>query len=330
MEGRNADLSALTKEELMEKINELNARIEELTTPPRNDWHSWFYILLNIVLHRFKKDRVKIDREVILGSMPPRADFIVVEEGEIIDLGLDVFKFFKKFNIIEFKNPEDELSESILWKVVGYAGFYIDRFDAKADDVTLTLFRGAKPVKMFKELDGFVTQDTENDIKGIYRIENWKVGFPIQIVVTTELEGDEYAAFRAISKKPRIDDIELIMGMAEQETDPEVKALLRQFLEMLSKLDSETIEEMNRRKPEMARTWRDIFGVDQEISDAVSSAVSSARADERATTTRTNLFTYVQEGGMSIDFAARKANMTTDQFRQQMDEYNRTHNLQTV
>ncbi len=164
----NTDLSSLTKaelidhlkkmetdrDELIEKINELNSKIEELTTPPHNDWHSWFYILLNIVLHRFKKDRVKIDREVVLGAMPPRADFIVVEEGEIIDLGLDVFKFFRKFNIIEFKNPDDELSESILWKVVGYAGFYIDHFDAKAEDITLTLFRGAKPAKMFKELSG--------------------------------------------------------------------------------------------------------------------------------------------------------------------------------
>ena len=238
--------------------------------------------------------------------MPPRADFIVVEEGEIIDLGLDVFKFFRKFNIIEFKNPDDELSESILWKVVGYAGFYIYHFDAKADDITLTLFRGAKPIKMFKELDGFVTA---NKTKGIYKIENWKVDFPIQIVVTTELEGEEYAAFRAISKKPDMDDIKLIMEMAKQETDSDVKALLRQFLEMLSKLDSDTVEEMNRRIPEMARTWRDIFGVDQEISTAVDN------------TTRTNLYGYAQRGTMTIENAAQEAGITVDQFRIEMNNY---------
>lgn len=309
---QNTDLPSLTKEELIEKINELNARIEELTTPPHNDWHSWFYILLNIVLHRFKKDKVKIDREVVLGAMPPRADFIVVEEGDIIDLGLDVFKFFKRFNIIEFKNPDDELSESILWKVVGYAGFYIDHFDARADDITLTLFRGAKPVKMFKELDGFVKPDK---VKGIYRIENWKVDFPIQIVVTTELEGEEYAAFRAISKKPDMDDIKLIMEMTKQETDSDVKALLRQFLEMLSKLDSDTVEEMNRRKPEMAKTWRDIFGVDEEIEN----------------TTRTNLYLYVQNGTMTVDNAAKNAGISTEEFRSGMNNYiNSQRQMQTV
>ena len=49
---------------------------------------------------------------------------------------------------------------------------------------------------------------------------------------------------------------------------------------------------------------------------------------------RTNLYTYVQDGAMAIDYAARQANMTTDQFRQQMEEYNRAHSsqesLQTV
>ena len=145
-------------------------------------------------------------------------------------------------------------------------------------------------------------------------------------MVTTELEGEEYAAFRTISKKPDLDDIQQIMEMAEKETDPEVKDFLKQFLEMLSKLDSDSIEEAKRRNPDMARTWRDIFGVDAEIS----TAVDSARADERANTTRTNLFTYVLNGTMTMDNAARNANMTTDQFRQQMEEYNRTHDLQTV
>ena len=66
----------------------------------------------------------------------------------------------------------------------------------------------------------------------------------------------------------------------------------------------------------MARTWRDIFGVDDEINTAV------------ADTTRINLYTYVLNGTMTVDNAARNANITTDQFRQQMEEYNRTHSSQ--
>ena len=93
---------------------------------------------------------------------------------------------------------------------------------------------------------------------------------------------------------------------------------------MLSKLDSDTVEEMNRRIPEMARTWRDIFGVDQEIN--------SARADERANTTRTNLYLYVQDGDMMLENAARRAGISTDQFRTEMTAhgYHLPSELQTV
>ncbi|MBQ9438173.1 MAG: hypothetical protein IJU50_07550 [Lachnospiraceae bacterium] len=301
------DLSALSNEELIAKINELEARIEELTNPPPNDWHSWFYILLNIALHRFRKDNVKVLREVVLGAMPPRADFVVVEEDDVIDLGLAVFSFFRKYNILEFKSPDDELSESVLWKAVGYTGFFISHYKAPAKAITLTLIRGAKPVKLFKKLGGCVKADA---VKGIYHIGNWKVDFPIQVVVTAELEGKEYAAFRTISKKPSLDDIQLIMGTAEKEADPEMKALLREFLEMLSRLDSEALEEAKRREPDMARTWRDIFGVNEEINTAVNTAVENDR--------RTNLYVYVQDGDMMLENAARRAGITTDQFRSEM------------
>ena len=72
------DLEILSPDELIARleeqdrqIQELNQQIDSLTNPPPNDWHSWFYILLNIVLHRFKKDDVKVLREVVLGAMPP-------------------------------------------------------------------------------------------------------------------------------------------------------------------------------------------------------------------------------------------------------------------
>ena len=60
----------------------------------------------------------------------------------------------------------------------------------------------------------------------------------------------------------------------------------------------------------MARTWRDIFGVDEEINTAVANAVNN--------NTRTNLFTYVQDGAMSIDYAARQANLSTAEFEEYM------------
>ena len=293
------NLSSLSREELEELIQSQQNKIEELTTVPPNDWHSLFYALLMIVTHKFKS--VKVDREVVLGAQPPRADFVVIKEDDIVDMGLKIFKIFLKFNILEFKSPDDDLSEAVLWNVIGYAGFYISKFHVPADEVTLTLFRGAKPVKLFHDMQDFIEPD---ETKGIYHIKGWKINIPIQIVVTTELEGEEYAGFRAISKKPRQEDIRQILSEVLSEKDSDVIGWYRDYLDLFSKLDNEVIEDVKRRYPEMARTWRDIFK--PEIDEWIN--------DDR----RTNLFTYVQNGDMSLPNAARNAGMSVSEFEDNM------------
>ena len=333
------DYSSLSHDELVAWIDDLVAKISELETqneelktqiaetqPQRNDWHSWLEILLNILLYRFFKDNVKIFPEFKLGAMPPRLDFLIVQDGDLIDLGLDVFKIFNRYNIIEFKNPHDDLSIDVLWKVVAYAALFINRDRVSSDEVTLTLIRAAKPVQLFGVLKKAGAVIEEGPTKGIYIVKNWKVDFPIQIIVSAELKGEEYAIFRTISKKPSTDDIKLIMRWAENESDPVIKQFLRDYLEMLSEMDRDVVNEAKGRDPEMAKAWREIFGVDEEIN----TAVSSARADER----RTNLYLYVQNGTMTVDNAARNAGISTEEFQSGMNNYinsqQRQQQLQTV
>ena len=45
---------------------------------------------------------------------------------------------------------------------------------------------------------------------------------------------------------------------------------------------------------------------------------------------RNDLYDYVRTGDMKIENAARRAGISVDQFRQQMEEYNRSQNLQPV
>ena len=267
-ESDTIDYSALSHDELVAIITNLQEQNAELKTqiaetkPQRNDWHSWLEILLNILLCRFFKDDVKIFPEFKLGAMPPRLDFLIVQEGQLVDLGLDVFKIFKRYNIIEFKNPHDDLSIDVLWKVVAYAALYINRDRVPSDEVTITLIRASKPVLLFDVLkqEGAIIED--GPTKGIYIVNNWRVEFPIQIIVSTELKGEEYAIFRTISKKPDTDDIKLVMRWAENETNPVIKQFLRDYLEMLSEMDRDVLNEAKGRDPEMAKAWREIFGVD--------------------------------------------------------------------
>lgn len=73
-------------------------------------------------------------------------------------------------------------AQGVLWKVVGYAGFYIAKYGTSPNEITLTLLRSAKPVKMFKEMAQFVEAD---ETKVIYHIRNWKVEQRVELMFST-------------------------------------------------------------------------------------------------------------------------------------------------
>ena len=98
------------------------------------------------------------------------------------------FHIFRKTNIIEFKNPDDELSEGVLWKVVDMSDYIFRNMAYLLIKSLSRSFGSVKFVKIFKEMTQFADAD---ETKGIYHIRNWKVDFSIQAIVSRELEGKE-------------------------------------------------------------------------------------------------------------------------------------------
>ena len=293
-----AEIDALTREQLL-------SRIRELEPPPPSDWHSWMDALLHIVLHRYP---VTIDREFLLGSQPPRADFLILKEPEVVDLGLEIFQIFREHNIVEFKSPDDELNESVLWKCIGYAGFYMSIKGLSPRQVTLTLIRDASPRRFFDEMQGYLTADQQT--KGIYHIKNWQVTFPIQLIVTSELIGPKYAGFRSISKRPSVEDIALMFQNHEQETDPELIGFYRDYWNVSVRLTGEPLEEAKRRVPQMAKDVLEFFKPEIDL------VVKEAKTEgwQRA------FYGLVQDGDMPLDRAAKKTGMSPSAFTARMVE----------
>ncbi|MBR1476573.1 MAG: hypothetical protein IJ608_01235 [Lachnospiraceae bacterium] len=123
---------------------------------------------------------------------------------------------------------------------------------------------------------------------------------PFQIVITGELEGDEYAAYRILKEKADIKDIEIFLAGQENEKNPEVKEGYFKLMEF--------VEEKN---PGITRK---IVGGDKTMA-SIFFDVFKPEIDEHD---RNNLFEYVQDGDMSIECAARRSNMTQDEFRAEM------------
>ena len=209
----------MTEQEKKQRIAELRTELKELEATPRSDWHAGFEAALRIETHKYG-NLVHIRTEEEIGEVPPRADFVILTEDERVEFEKAIFKIFRRINILEYKNPHDSLNERVLRKICGYANLYIGvaehEGDRPADEVTLSIFRAVKNPELFDKLerDG----NLEKSAPGIYHVKGI-TDLPFQIIITSELDGGEYAAYRALTDRADKADIERIIAEAEKEKE---------------------------------------------------------------------------------------------------------------
>ncbi len=134
-----------------------------------------------------------------LNMKPREIDCLIIDKCDPDEpMDNDIARFFRKHNIIELKNPQEALNINTVWKVISYAAQYKSEGTSDdprdASDITITILRAAKPKKALRQLkEGGYT--IENAYPGIYYIGGM-VDMRMQIVVSSELEGDDYVPLR--------------------------------------------------------------------------------------------------------------------------------------
>ena len=254
------------------------ARLKELSATPRSDWHAGFEALLRIDMHKYA-DLVRIDTECEIGIFPPRTDFMIVVGDEKIVWDKAIFKSFRQFNVVEYKNPNDSLNERVIRKAVGYAELYIGTAEhdgeRPADQVTISIFRYSKNEELFKQLEeaGRLVSD---EVRGIYHVTGY-ADLPLQIIITGELQGDEYAACRALTDKANEADVERVVEWGDEEDDDVLRDYYRTVIRLVITKNPH-LEEMIRKDKEMEDKLMDILKdrIDERVSEAVNEAVSDA------------------------------------------------------
>lgn len=127
--------------------------------------------------------QVITDYELIFNSK--RVDAVVILGEEPIDKKFDIFDYFKKYNIIEFKSEKDSFStDRHLHKLLFYlAGLIDSEKEATFGNTTLTLISSVKPKKFLK-----IYESTTKKIKnGVYLIKGL---FPIPLYLIIPREVD--------------------------------------------------------------------------------------------------------------------------------------------
>ena len=168
-------------------------------------------------------------RDFSLNQQALEIDLLIIRRESDQPIRNEIGRLFKKYNIIEYKSPKDELNIDTLYKVGAYTSLYKAYGDTvderRADEITTTLIRKAKPVKLFHYFEEHGIS-LENPFKGIYYVKNG-VLFPTQIIVTKELNPQEHIWLTALSD-----------GMQKQQ----LKDLLLKVESFHTKLDRELAE----------------------------------------------------------------------------------------
>ena len=178
-------------------------------------WHPGFIGAMNLELKK-NRDDLLFEKEHNLNTRPLEIDLLVIKKQAGVQVDNEIGRIFRGHNILEYKSPKDELDIDTFYKAMAYASLYKSygkTLDAvKADDVTVSLVRKAKPYGLFRYFKehGYLVKDV---YRGIYYVEG-NVLFPTQIIVTKELDFSEHIWLGALSDQLNKQDLHDLLAEA--------------------------------------------------------------------------------------------------------------------
>ena len=173
-----------------------------MDTEDKIQWHEGFFAGIEWELRKYKTDLV-FDTEYQLSKKALEIDMLVIQKTEGIQIEVPFGKIFRKYNIIEYKSPDDGLTIDDFFKSIGYACLYKGLGETvnaiPGDELTVSMFCYHHPRKAFS----YLTQTgaaVREAYSGIYYIENF-MRIPIQVVVTQELEWSNNHSLRLLTRR---------------------------------------------------------------------------------------------------------------------------------
>lgn len=176
-------------------------------------WHPAFCAATELEL-RQDLDVLELIPEYNLSKKPLQIDLVIIKKMDWKrTLQNEIGHIMRGHNILEYKGPGDELTIDSFFKVIGYASLYKAQGIAvnkiPASEVTVSFFRNAYPKALFLELkkEGYILKKM---YPGIYYVRG-KVPFPVQVVVTSQLERKAHCSLRVLTTQVEMQDVELFL-----------------------------------------------------------------------------------------------------------------------
>ena len=240
-------------------------------TIERNYWHPAFVGAMGLEFVN-DKQHLLFDDEHILNHESIMMDLLIIKKNKSTVINNQIGKIFRRYNIIEYKSPDDGLTIDDYAKTLSYAYLYKGLGSTvnqiPFDELTVTMIRDRMPRAFFnhvRELGGSVEQKHP----GIFYIHG-VVYTPTQFILTRELDTNLHSSLRMLTNRATEDDAERFLKLAHTFTKPGDKNYVNAVLQVSLSANREVFDNL-RRIPAMCEALRDFMKeeIDKEIQAAV-------------------------------------------------------------
>lgn len=274
-------------------------------------WHPAFCSALRLELLE-DAENLEFTDEFQLTEKPLQIDCTVVKVKRDCKIKNEIGKIFRKHNIFEYKSPKDELNIDTFYKAVAYACLYkvlpnhVD--EIPAEEITITLIRDRKPVKLLQKLssDGY---ECRKETAGIYYVSG--VMFPVQIIASSELDMHLHVQLKALTD--RLEESLLRQYLLQASTfEGREKNLADIVLQVIVNSNMEKVREWKGSERIMCEALR-VLMADELNEERMEGRIEGQREGKiRA------YASLVQDGIITVEIGAEKAGMSVDDFTKEM------------
>ena len=116
-------------------------------------WHPGFYGAAELELIS-NREELEFQQEYNLSKNPLQMDLLIIKKLADVQIENEIGRIFKKYNVVEYKSPEDGLTIDDYYKTMGYACLYKglgERVNqVPEEELTVSIFREAYPRELFE------------------------------------------------------------------------------------------------------------------------------------------------------------------------------------
>lgn len=127
-------------------------------TTKRIEWHPAFQTSIQIEFEN-EWEKLSFEPEHLLSKKPMQIDELIIKVKDNEKVQKNIGKIFRKYNIIEYKSPDDYLTINDFYKVYGYSCFYQadteNVFEIQPQEVTITFICNHYPRTMIQHLQKY-------------------------------------------------------------------------------------------------------------------------------------------------------------------------------